>query len=78
MADNVFFPGTRVLVFDPCLYVDDKRTPPNVTMKPATVIRWYGKRSEYFGWTDGNLIDVHFDHNQRLSRAHFTSSVRVI
>ena len=77
MLEQTFFRGTRVVVFDPGLFVNDKNTPLNVTMKPATVTRWYGRRSEYFGWTDGDLIDVHFDHRGK-SRAHFTSAVRVL
>ena len=75
MDSTTFFPGTRVLVFDSRLFVNDKKTPLSVTMKPATVLRWYGKRSRYFGWTDESLVDVHFDHRGE-SRAHFTSSIQ--
>jgi len=77
MIEQTFFPGTRVMVFDSQLFVDDKKTPHGVTVKPATVIRWYGKRSKHFGWTDGSLIDVDFDHRGK-SRGHFTSMVKVI
>ena len=42
---KTFYPGTRVLVFDPSLFIDDVKTPLSTTMKPATVLRWYGKRS---------------------------------
>jgi len=77
MTEQTFFPGTRVMVFDPRLFVDDKKTPHTVTVKPATVLRWYGKRSNFFGWTDGNLIDVDFDHRGE-SRGHFADMVKVI
>jgi hypothetical protein len=73
---NTFpLPGDRVLCFDNRLYVDDRRTPPSVTIKPATVVQRYGRRSEHFGWTDGDLVDVRFDHDGRISRGHFTDSV---
>ncbi len=75
---NTFFPGTRVLVFDWRLYKDDKKTPPDVTLKPATVTCWYGRRSRYHGWTYDNLIDVQFDHRDDLSKGHFTSSVSFV
>lgn len=74
---ETFYPGTRVLVFDPSLFLDDKGTPLSVTMKPATVLRWYGKRSNYGGWTDDSLIDVNFDHRGE-SRGHFTTTVEKI
>ena len=67
-------PGDRVLVFDSRLFVDDRKTPPSVTMKPATVLRRYGYRSEQFGVYD-DLVDVDFDHRGE-SRAHFTSYAR--
>lgn len=44
--NTTYYPGTRVMVFDPRLYKDDKKTPPEYTIRPATVIRWYGKRSK--------------------------------
>ena len=40
--DHTYFPGTRVVVNDTRLYKNDKDTPPDVTRKTATVIRWYG------------------------------------
>ncbi|HEV8434224.1 MAG TPA: hypothetical protein VGR95_12485 [Thermoanaerobaculia bacterium] len=64
------WPGTRVIVFDPTLYVNDTATPPSVTMREATVLRWYGKRSEFFG-VYPNLVDVRFDHDGRESQGHF-------
>jgi hypothetical protein len=70
------WPGTRVLVFDPRLYVNDKETPLTHTMRPATVLRWYGQRSPH-GGVDGNLIDVHFDHRGE-SRGHFGDHIQRI
>ena len=75
MPDKTFYPGTRVMVFDMHLYKNDIETPFSVTMKPATVLRWYGKRSNFGGWTDGDLIDVKFDHRAEESRGHFTANV---
>ena len=77
MTQDTFFPGTRVLVFDYTLFVNDKKTPLSITMKPATVVCWYGERSTYSGWTDGDLVDVNFDHSG-ISQGHFTSAVRRI
>ena len=74
---KTFYPGTRVLVFDPSLFEDDVKTPLDTTMKPATVLRWYGKRSLFGGWEDGSLIDVDFDHRGE-SRGHFTEHIRKI
>lgn len=68
-----FIPGDRVIVFDPSLYVDDKKTPLGMTFKLATVVCHYGLSKEY-----PSLIDVVFDHNQRLSKGHFTVGVKVI
>ena len=76
MTEETFYPGTRVLVFDDSLFINDKKTPHSVTVKPATVVCWYGKRSKHFGWTDGSLIDIDFDH-RGISYGHFTSMVTI-
>lgn len=68
-------PGDVVFVFDTRLYRNDKKTPPSHTIRRAVVLRRYGKRSEHFGWTDGDLIDVRFDHDGRESRGHFTDAI---
>lgn len=65
-----YFPGTTVRVFDSSLYRDDRSTPLSVTIKLATVIRWYGKRSSTYG-TYPSLIDVVFWHSNRESKGHF-------
>jgi hypothetical protein len=78
MTDELM-PGDRVLVFDPQLYVDDRKTPLSITMKPATVVRRYGRRSETYQGVHPDLVDVLFDHRpERESRAHFTNGVRRI
>ena len=73
--------GSRVLVFDHLLFRDDKSTPLSVTMRPATVLRRYGYRTEWRNahgesvrWTYPDCIDVVFDHGVE-SRGHFTESV---
>lgn len=66
------FPGDRCKVFDPRLFVDDKKTPLSKTMQPATVLKRYSYFSNGF-WDD--VVDVIFDHNNRVSRAHFTNGV---
>jgi len=76
LTDTTFYPGTRVVVFDPSLFIDDKKTPLSTTMKPATVLRWYGRRSN-FGGVNESLIDVNFDHRGE-SCGHFTTHVKRI
>lgn len=74
---ETFFPGTRVLVFDPSIYYDDISTPNCI--KPATVVCWYASRSTITNLVDESLIDVIFDHRpDRISRAHFTYCVEVL
>lgn len=68
------FPGTRVMVFDSILYKDDVKTPLTTTMKPATVIKWYGQKYKYSGKC-GNLISVKFDHRKNISKGHFADHI---
>jgi len=74
-------PGDRVLVFDPQLFRDDVTTPLSYTMRPAVVLRRYGRRAEHYPISDmtlgpyPDLVDVIFLH-RGLSRSHFTDSVR--
>ena len=59
------------MVFDASLFKDDRTTPLSMTMKPATVICWYGYRDKQFG-IYGNMVDVLFDHRpERVSKGHF-------
>lgn len=77
--NTTFYPGTRVLVFDATLFVDDKSTPLSHTVRPATVVCWYGCRASEVlgGYQYPSLIDVQFDHRpQAISRGHFTDAVR--
>lgn len=77
---SAYWPGTRLLVFDSRLYVDDVKTPPSVTVKPATVIRWYGRyaRSPVTGGPYPSLVDVEFDHRPgEESRGHFANPTYV-
>lgn len=80
MDEQTFFPGTRVMVFDPRLFLDDRKTPSSHTIRPATVVRWYGQRGTHRReWLYPSLIDVIFDYRPGVeSRAHFTSHVEVI
>ena len=73
-------PGSRVRVFDPTLFKNDKDTPPSFTRRPATVIRRYGRRSPFYGYVYRDCVDVLFDHWQslELSRGHFTNMVSPI
>lgn len=70
-----FFPGTRAVVFDPRLYRDDWSTPLSRTMRPATVICWYGYRSKHCGLYP-SIIDVLFDGDVEPSRGHLTEFLR--
>jgi hypothetical protein len=89
MNEPTFYPGTKVLVFDRRLYVDDIVTPLSLTMKEATVLRWYGTRpsrssasSTYPGKLPGppydSLIDVVFAYDSWESRGHFTYYTKII
>jgi len=71
MNTNRFKIGDRVKVFDYRLYVNDTKTPPSITFKEATVVN-----IENCGGF--NTIDVIFDHDQYLSKGHFTSFVERI
>lgn len=71
---KIFKPGDRVMVYDYRFFVDDISTPPSSCIKSATVIRWYGYRSERFGEYP-SLIDVQFDHEDFVSHGHFTDHV---
>lgn len=75
---KMFFPGTRVTVFDHRLFENDVSTPLSHTVRPATVKRWYGYRSRHYG-VYGNLIDVEFDHRpEEVSKGHFADHVEVL
>jgi hypothetical protein len=71
---TTFFPGTRVMVFDSRRFVDDVKTPLSMTMRPATVVCWYGRRAHKVlgGYTYPSLIDIVFDGEETVSRGHFT------
>jgi len=72
-------PGSRVMVFDWTLYVNDKRTPLSVTLKPATVVCRYGYTSPLNPrWKYPDVVDVEFDHRPGISKAHFTEYVTEI
>lgn len=82
---NEYWPGTRVEVFDSLLYINDIITPLSITVRPATVVKWYGYISEYmkreYGYKNAcypSLIDVKFDHRERVSTGHFTTFVKII
>ena len=58
--------GDRVKVFDHTLYINDVITPPDVTFKDATIVA-IGDVGNL-----GETVDVVFDYNRKLSKAHFT------
>lgn len=70
-----FFPRTRVVVFDPRRYKNDKVTPLSRTMRPATVVSWYGYRSKHCGLYP-SVIDVIFDGDAEPSRGHLTGYLK--
>ena len=74
---DTFWPTTRVKLFDPSLYKNDRSTPASVTWRPATVVRWYGYESERYGRYP-SLIDVKFDHQNNISKGHFTRGVELL
>jgi hypothetical protein len=58
-----------VLVFDPTLYVDDECTPLSTTMKEAVILKMYYHE-------DRQVVDVLFKHDNRISKAHFLTSIK--
>jgi len=77
-------PGDRVLVFDYLLYKDDVKTPLSFTLRPATVVRRYGELATRYPISEmtlgpyPDLVDVRFDHRDRISRGHFTDGVELL
>lgn len=68
---------SRVLVFDPTLYINDEETPPEETFKPATVICRYGEVNKRYNVKYEDLVDVKFDHRpNKISKGHFTNMVK--
>jgi hypothetical protein len=75
MLDCVL-PGSRILVWDATLFVDDEKTPD--CWRLAKVVSRYGYRSRMFG-DYPDCVDVLFDHRPKCeSRGHFTDGVRAI
>lgn len=82
---NEYWPGTVVLAFDTRLYVNDKVTPPSITMRKATVVTWYGEVSEYMEREYGrenakypSLVDVVFHWDGHTSHGHFTDGLEIL
>ena len=80
-----FWPGTRIKTFDSRLYKDDISTPLDVTIKSGTVIKWYGYVSEWMEKEFGRevakypeLIDIKFDHSEKISHGHFIDFVEIL
>jgi len=73
MFDQCYFPFTRLLVFDPRRFIDDVTTPLSTTMRPATIVAWYGMKTSVASYP--SLIDVVFDGETEVSCGHFTSGV---
>lgn len=68
---ETFYPETRVLVFDALIFKNDIDTPLSMTIKSATVIKWYGYRHPKHGIYP-NMVDIIFDHRpDRVSHGHF-------
>jgi hypothetical protein len=67
------FPGHKCMVYD----IQQK------AFRPAVVVKRYGYISEYMQREYGreaakypDCVDVKFDHDGRLSRGHFTESIK--
>ena len=83
-CEQAIYPDSRVKVYFSSGFVNDKLTPVNSLMKPATVVRRYGKKSilpihetKKFEYPD--LLDVIFDHEpNRVSCGHFTYLVELM
>ena len=73
-----YLPGTRLKVFDSRRFIDDVSTPLSMTMRPATVMRWYGALARTYGddlvlGPYQSLIDVKFDGERQISHGHITN-----
>jgi hypothetical protein len=81
-SDLLVMPGDRVLVFDPRLFKNDVDTPLSMTMRPATIIRRYGRLQKRYSedlelGPYADVVDVVFDHrNEKPSESHFTSGIQ--
>lgn len=86
-------PGDRVRAYDSSQFVNDVATPYRTLMLPGTVVARYGHKQkdcsniaygdwgtvgEVCYWRYPDLVDVRFDHRERVSRGHFTTGVEVI
>lgn len=69
-------PGDVVTVFDRKLFIDDIKTPLNITMQKAIIVKRYGIIKSVLGYRYEDLIDVVFLHDGRLSKGHFTERAR--
>lgn len=80
--EKPILPGSRVRVFDYRLFKDDKSTPLSYTMREATVVARYSKKCYYpvseMTYIYPDLLDVVFDHDDCMSKGHFTYAVEVL
>lgn len=70
--------GDRALVYDHRDFINDKVTPCSMLMRPATVVRRYGKVTDYGSGPCQypDLVDVVFDHRpDTVSHGHFTDRI---
>lgn len=87
----MIMPGSRVMVFDNLLFKNDTDTPISFTVRPATVVCRYGRKTSlfeghltvptggYFTSCYPDLVDVVFDHRpNEVSKGHFTEGVKEI
>jgi hypothetical protein len=71
---RMFKPGERVLVYDCSQFKDDYTTPCLQLELPATVVCWYGEKTNWGTYPD--LVDVVFDHRpEYISHGHFGDGV---
>jgi len=79
---ETYFPGTRVLAFDNRLFKNDITTPLSMTMREATVVKWYGQLEEqYIDFTLGpyeSLVDLIFDGETKICKSKFTDGLEVL
>lgn len=81
---DTIYPVSRVFVYYNRGFKNDIETPYSMLMKPATVIRRYGKKFFIpycmdFPWYYPDSVDVIFDHDQEnISCGHFTTGVEMI
>jgi hypothetical protein len=70
-SSALFGVGSRCVAFNGRAYIDDKTTPPSMTMQPGTVTAVWSEKCE-----GRILVDIQFDGDPKISRGHFQNLLK--